>query len=462
MLGGSDEFERITLLCKATEEVLKSQSVIADVGAPAKVFGDVHGQLRDLLLLFYFYGWPCQENSDEWENASYVFNGDWIDRGRHQLEVVVVLLALKIVYPNRIWLNRGNHEDMEQNRKTSREGGLGFDKACNWHFGHQLGPEAFSTFYRTFDWLPIASIIAGRILVLHGGLGDGNWTLDMLRSVERPLLSANLVTALDGVVYNVLWSDPLQADPNCPVETFGVHVSSRAKHSAVMKVFGRDVTERFCIREKLELVIRSHQFKRSGKGYQLMHDGWLMRIFSARNYMGKHENDAGLLLIGRAEGAPNTLLVRPQVVERIRLPQLNDAPPVSEGAAEPYCPQAHLMHLCGPLRPAGGCLPFSRKEANDIECCECKEQGIQNDQFFLCRSCGYNLCCKCAKEDSCSSATHPVKIPGYTMRPITVSPEQKSLDSESSANESTDSDSEIIISSSNLDSETCFIQPERL
>ena len=42
---------------------------------------------------------------------SYVFNGDFVDRGAHSLEVIGLLLALKVSMPNRIWLVRGNHED---------------------------------------------------------------------------------------------------------------------------------------------------------------------------------------------------------------------------------------------------------------------------------------------------------------------------------------------------------------
>lgn len=415
LLGGKVELQQLLLICDAAREILQAQPIVSEVSVPAKVFGDLHGQLRDLLLLFSFYGCPGQELGEEWTHVSYVFNGDWVDRGQHQLEVVILLLCLKIVYPDRIWLNRGNHEDMEQNKKTTREGGKGFDRACDEHFGSN-GTRAFEAFYSVFDWLPLAALIGGRVLVIHGGLGDGQWTLNMLGSVERPLHSSKLFTALDGVIYNILWSDPLVADASTPVETFGVHVSPRTKHSAVMKAFGRDVTEKFCIQNDLSLVIRSHQFKKSGKGYGFMHDGWLVRVFSARNYMGKHDNDAGMLLVGCAEGSPDTLLVRPQTFARMTpaKPRIGGDDLESLGG-EPYCPEGHLMEAVRATRPpplASVCLPFSRparREEDTMSCGECQQSALEEAGLFLCRGCGYSLCWSCGFRRAAAEAWYSSK-----------------------------------------------------
>jgi len=45
----------------------------------------------------------------------YIFNGDFVDRGAHQLECVVLLFSLKLMYPDQIFLLRGNHEFRAQN-----------------------------------------------------------------------------------------------------------------------------------------------------------------------------------------------------------------------------------------------------------------------------------------------------------------------------------------------------------
>lgn len=55
MLGTSSPLEQVRsihTLCKAVRKVLANQPTVVDVGVPCKIFGDIHGQFRDLLLLF--------------------------------------------------------------------------------------------------------------------------------------------------------------------------------------------------------------------------------------------------------------------------------------------------------------------------------------------------------------------------------------------------------------------------
>ena len=45
-------------LCNQTREVLLSQPMLLELGAPIKVCGDIHGQYTDLLRLFEYGGFP--------------------------------------------------------------------------------------------------------------------------------------------------------------------------------------------------------------------------------------------------------------------------------------------------------------------------------------------------------------------------------------------------------------------
>ena len=110
----------------------------------------------------------------------------------HQLEVVAILFALKLMYPERVYLLRGNHEFRDMNEKMGEDGFLS-------HCESRLGVvtpgrwgRIYDAIHASFDLLPLAARIGGAVLVLHGGVGDGSWDLDTLQSIKRPLQAAQV------------------------------------------------------------------------------------------------------------------------------------------------------------------------------------------------------------------------------------------------------------------------------
>lgn len=270
--------DSLILLARAATKMLTVQPVVAEASAPCRIYGDLHGQFRDLLLFFWAFGSPLRKDA-----PMLIFNGDFVDRGAHQLETVGILLALKVLLPERVWLIRGNHEDRSMNMR------YGFHSECVKKLGASLGGKVFDSVHKAFDQLPLACVVNKRILVVHGGLGDGSWQLDHLTAITRPIQDIENQPWLN----NILWSDPIEDDAQRDAGVFGVHPSPRGGNASQ---FGWNITKTFCARNGLSLIVRSHQSKQDSLGFDVMHDNQLIRVFSARDYEG-HGNDGAVLFV---------------------------------------------------------------------------------------------------------------------------------------------------------------------
>uniref|UniRef100_A0A6I8NPC9 Serine/threonine-protein phosphatase n=1 Tax=Ornithorhynchus anatinus TaxID=9258 RepID=A0A6I8NPC9_ORNAN len=134
------------------------------------VCGDLHGHLDDLFLIFYKNGLPSPERT-------YVFNGDFVDRGKDSVEVLILLFAFMLAYPNVIYLNRGNHEDYVVNLR------YGFTREVMGKY-KKHGKGILTMVQNVFCWLPLATLIDEKVLVIHGGVSDQT-DLELLDRLNR-------------------------------------------------------------------------------------------------------------------------------------------------------------------------------------------------------------------------------------------------------------------------------------
>ncbi|KAG7490330.1 hypothetical protein JOB18_033312 [Solea senegalensis] len=134
------------------------------------ICGDLHGQLEDLLLVFYKNGMPSLDKP-------YVFNGDFVDRGKDSIEIILILFAFLLLYPRDVYLNRGNHEDHIVNLR------YGFTKEVLTKYKLH-GKRILKLLQKIFSWLPLATVIDQKVLVLHGGISDST-DLSVIARVDR-------------------------------------------------------------------------------------------------------------------------------------------------------------------------------------------------------------------------------------------------------------------------------------
>ena len=237
----------ITAICNAVRELFLSQPALLELSAPVKIVGDVHGQYTDLIRLFEMCGFPPE--------ANFLFLGDYVDRGKQSLETILLLMCYKLKYPENFFLLRGNHECANVTRV------YGFYDECK----RRCNIKVWKTFIDTFNCLPIAAIVAGKIFCVHGGLSPSLTHMDDIRQIARPTDVPDY-----GLLNDLLWSDPADMENDW-----------EANERGVSYCFGKKVIMDFLQRHDFDLVCRAHMVVEDG--YEFFNDRILVTVFSAPN-----------------------------------------------------------------------------------------------------------------------------------------------------------------------------------
>jgi len=250
-------------LCDMVKDILGEESNVQPVSTPVTVCGDIHGQFPDLLNLF-------KTGGEISKGTRYIFMGDYVDRGMYSLETFTYLLLLKVRYPDRITLLRGNHESRQITQV------YGFYEECLQKYGN-VNPWKWCT--QVFDYLTVAALIDGRIICVHGGLSPDIRTIDQIRSS----IPRKQEIPHDGPFCDLVWSDPEEVD--------GMTPSNRGAGY----LFGASVVREFVEVNKLELISRSHQLVQEGYKFFFPPDNLLVTVWSAPNYCYRCGNIAAVM-----------------------------------------------------------------------------------------------------------------------------------------------------------------------
>ena len=195
--------------------------------------------------------------------------GDFVDRGFYSVETFLLLLLLKVRYPDRITLIRGNHESRQITQV------YGFYDECMRKYGNG---NVWRYCCEVFDYLALAAVVDGRILAVHGGLSPGVQTVDQIRAIDRKQEVPH-----DGAMCDLLWSDP--------DDISGWGLSPRGAGY----LFGRDITLQFTHNNGLDLIARAHQLVL--EGYKIMFDDSIVTVWSAPNYCYRCGNVASVMKV---------------------------------------------------------------------------------------------------------------------------------------------------------------------
>uniref|UniRef100_A0A915PIG9 Serine/threonine-protein phosphatase n=1 Tax=Setaria digitata TaxID=48799 RepID=A0A915PIG9_9BILA len=226
------KFDELRQLCDLAMNSFSKQKSLLRIGnemLPITICADIHGQFRDIRCILSTCGNPSSQ--------TYLFLGDYVDRGAQGIETITMLMCFKIKYPTRVYMLRGNHEDANTTLI------YGFYDECVARFPKDEG-----------ELLPRPSIVPPY-----------------------------------GLMCDILWSDPDDRYPGWALSARGISFT-----------FSSKIIKEFCETNKIDLIVRGHQLTADmfKGGYKYFAGGRLITIFSAPNYLNMR-NDSCVLHISR-------------------------------------------------------------------------------------------------------------------------------------------------------------------
>lgn len=251
----------INALAEKCKELFSKEPNVLRIDAPIYIFGDIHGQYQDFIRFLKMTGLPPKHK--------FLFMGDYVDRGNNSIEVISLIFSMKILYPNHVFVLRGNHECPTVNVN------YGFYQECEDRFKEN---NTFKIINKTLKSLPVAAVINNKVFCVHGGLSPDLKMIDDINKINRFRDIPN-----DGLLCDLLWADPRSTSDWSPNER------------GVSYYYNEKIIDNFLKDNNLDLICRAHQMVVNG--YSFFNNNKLVTIFSAPNYCGSCGNDGAVMEI---------------------------------------------------------------------------------------------------------------------------------------------------------------------
>lgn len=272
------------------------QTIIKDTRTPHYTYyyvGDTHGSLKDTYAIIDYLVRVFQVNP----YTKVIWLGDIVDRNPYDLENLAFILSFWLLFPENVYIIRGNHEDSSVCSRYGFSQHL-FDRIGD----RQRFNEIWNKVNQVFTRIPlgIRSTIGDKeVLALHGGIP---FNID---DYDRPYvpfdLGANETQLdcyhaehfdMDPYSRAILWADP---DPQL------THTSVSPTPRTGRPRFSQEAFQQFMDINNLDCMIRGHQ--KFPQGYKLLWDNRLISIFSTSTYDSKPIGPAKFLHL-----SPNTAI----------------------------------------------------------------------------------------------------------------------------------------------------------
>ncbi|MFX1366181.1 MAG: metallophosphoesterase family protein [Promethearchaeota archaeon] len=277
------EFDAILQIFKTVKNILEEEYLLLEFSIKEEieevyVIGDIHGNLSTLMKLI--------EIINKKNPKLVIFLGDIVDRGPNQLDCLLIILILKILFPLKYYILRGNHETLEMNEY------YGFFQDFILRFKNS---NRFNEVLSIYDVLPICALINGNILCLHGGIPQDTDIIKKLKGQKCKDLKL-IFNSISQGIYQIMWNDPKS-------EIMGF---SRSFRGPGIFFFGYEVFENFMEVNNLEYLIRAHEC--FPEGFKWFFNKRLLSVFSSANYRGSyHPNPASYAIIKNNKVIPKLI-----------------------------------------------------------------------------------------------------------------------------------------------------------
>ncbi|GMM45248.1 calcineurin catalytic subunit A [Pichia kluyveri] len=268
---------QVLKIIKMATKIFENEPNMLHIPSPVTICGDIHGQLYDLCKLFEICGDP--------DKTSFLFLGDYVDRGSYSLEVLILLYCMKVNHPKTFTMLRGNHESKQMTQHFTFKG------ECLIKYSIEVYHQSL----KSFCALPICAIMNKQFFCVHGGISKDIKYLSEINDINR----FQVDFPSHGPYCDLVWSDPSDTFDD---EIYGSTKVKKFKENyerGCSYMYSYNAVCQFLERNNLLCVIRAHQAQ--DKGYRMYKNTTqqkfpaVITLFSAPNYCGTYGNKAAVL-----------------------------------------------------------------------------------------------------------------------------------------------------------------------